>query len=361
MRLILPSREIAQLLLGPLILVIISMFSLYAIDSSFAYRQLVSLALGLIGFVIFSKIDYTLLGGITKYLYIGMIATLILLLLIGPDVRGSVRWFDIFGLRIQASEIIKPFFIVSFAHYISSQKSRSLLTYLKVCAFALPIVFLVLIQPDLGSAIIFAGVASFMVFMSAFPLKYFLGTAIVVLLPMPILYEYVLHDYQRERITSFLNATQDPFGSSYNSIQALISIGSGRFTGKGFGESTQSILEFLPEHHTDFIFASISESLGFVGATVILLLCAYFLLVILGFAKNSGSEYGRTLIYGAFALFFIHISFNIGMNLALLPVVGITLPFVSYGGSALISSFVILGIVASVAKSKDTYQSYEIS
>lgn len=361
MKLSFPSIETVQLLIGPFILVTISLFSLYAIDHSFAYRQIISLLIGIVGFVIFSKLDYSGLGSITKYIYIGMIAILVLLLLIGPDVRGSVRWFDIFGIRIQASEVIKPFFIIAFANYLSGQKSRSLLSFIKSCAFALPIIMLVLIQPDLGSAIIFAFITLFMIFMYAFPLKYLIATTICVLLPTPFIYEYLLHDYQRDRITSFINATQDPFGTSYNSIQALISIGSGRLIGKGFGESTQSILQFLPEHHTDFIFASISESLGFVGASIVLLACAYFLYILLTIARNIPTEAARLIVYGAFAFFFIHITFNIGMNLALLPVVGITLPFVSYGGSALITSCIMLGIVASVASRKDSYHSYEIS
>jgi len=361
MRLSLPSLPTLQLLAPPIILVIISLFTLYSIDPTFASRQAISLALAIAAFILFSRIDYSILGFFSKYIYLIMIISLILLLFLGPEVRGSVRWFDIFGLRIQVSEIIKPFFITSLAYYLASNKSRSIFQYLSNIALVSPIVLLTLLQPDLGSAIILAGVAAFMILMHAFPIKYLVTTAVLLALPLPLIYNFLLHDYQRNRITSFLNATEDPFGTSYNSIQALISVGSGKIMGKGFGEATQSILQFLPEHHTDFIFASISESLGFVGASIVLLLFAYFLYKLLQISADTKNEFSRLILYGIFALFLIHILFNIGMNLALLPVVGITLPFVSYGGSALITTGILLGIVRSIMQRKDTFHSYEIS
>jgi len=186
-----------------------------------------------------------------------------------------------------------------------------------------------------------------MLFMYGFPFRYFFFLGISILIPLPIFYNFLL-DYQKQRILSFINPTSDPVGSSYNTIQSLISIGSGGLFGKGFGDATQSILKFLPERHTDFIFATLSENLGFLGAVFLLCLYGYLLYRVYKIREVVSDRFSEMLLIGFYFVFLIHIFLNIGMNIGIVPVVGITLPFASYGGSSLLTSFIILGIISSV-------------
>jgi rod shape determining protein RodA len=181
-----------------------------------------------------------------------------------------------------------------------------------------------------------------------FPIKYFAGIGIVLAALFPVVFNF-LHDYQKARLLTFINPTADPFGSSYNAVQSLISIGSGGLSGKGIGEGTQSILKFLPERHTDFIFATISESLGFAGALFLILLYAFLLWKLYKLSLNIRDEFSRLMVLGFFYVFLTHIFLNIGMNLGIVPIVGITLPFVSYGGSSLLTFFMILGIISAAS------------
>lgn len=350
-----------KLLIAPAILVIISLFTLYSIDVSFARQQIITTSTALFALVIFSQLDHTILKYFRIHMYLAIIIALIILLAIGPEVRGSVRWFDLFGVRLQVSEIIKPFFVIVLASYLSSLKNTSFVNFIKSYTLVSPIVVLILLQPDLGSAIIFLMVSTFMIIMRAFPIKYFLTLATLAVISSPILYS-TLETYQKQRLLTFINITDDPSGTSYNAIQALISVGSGGLLGKGFGESTQSILHFLPERHTDFIFASISESLGFFGAAVIVAIYAFFLYRINSIAQSTTDTFNYLVASGFFSLFLIHVFFNIGMNVGLLPVVGITLPFLSFGGSAQLTNFITLGLLSSItSQTKKTVSTYEIN
>ncbi len=349
------SRIKFSLLIPAIVLVFFGLSSFYILDVQIFKQQLIALGVGLVVFVLMLHIDYRVIGVVSKYLYGVALALLLLVFFIGDKTRGSVRWIDIFGLNIQVSEIVKPLFLIFIAYFLSRQKSKNLLTYLKSIALFLPVFLLVLKQPDLGSALIYASTFGFMLLMHGFPLSYFVGSALLILIPLPLLYAS-LHQYQKDRITSFLDITHDPHGVSYNAIQALISIGSGGIFGKGFGNSTQTLLQFLPERHTDFIFATISENLGFIGAIIIIGVYVYFLYKLYTMMNRSQDSFSYLLLAGFYFLFLTHILFNIGMNMALLPIVGITLPFVSYGGSSLVTNFIILGIISQVDQdSKDTF------
>jgi len=276
-----------------------------------------------------------------------MIFLLLTLFLLGIEARGAVRWIDLFGIRVQFSEIIKPFFIIFLAQYLTTNESRSLSKFLKALALMAPFFFLILRQPDLGNAMIYFFTTILMLLVFGFPFFYFIGLAFVLILPFPVFFTF-LHDYQKERILTFIDPTRDPFGSSYNVIQSLISIGSGGWFGKGFGEATQSILKFLPERHTDFIFASISESIGFVGAIFLMGLFIFLLTRIYKISRNAHEVFPNLVLMGFYFLFMTHIFLNIGMNIGIVPIVGVTLPFVSYGGSSLLTSFIMLGIISSI-------------
>lgn len=334
------------LLLPAVILVGIGLMTLHTIEPTLFGQQLITFIFSLVVYFLFLNIDYRIFGYTWKFVYIAMIVMLLVVFFLGIEAHGSVRWIDIFGLRLQVSEIIKPFFIISLASFLTNSKSKSFGTFLKSLLLLTPIFVLTLKQPDLGNAVIYLVTTLFMMLIYGFPISYFLGGGIVALIPLPLLFN-LLQGYQKARILSFLDISSDPFGSSYNSIQALISIGSGGFWGKGFDSSTQSLLRFLPEHHTDFIFATITENLGFIGGMLILALFMFLMYRVYSVFIVVDDEFTRLMIAGFFFLLMTHIFFNIGMNVGILPVVGITLPFLSYGGSSLVTNFIMLGILSS--------------
>jgi len=347
------------ILLPAILIVIISLATFYSIDFNIFRQQLIFLIVSLGAYFVFLNIDYKIFGFYSKYVYFLMISCLLLLFLIGIEARGAVRWIDIFGIRIQFSEIIKPFFVIFMASYLTSNDSRSFEKFLKAIFLILPIFFLILRQPDFGNAMIYIFISFFMLLHYGFPTRYFVGVGSIVLVLLPLFFNF-LASYQKQRILIFINPTSDPLSSSYNIIQSLISIGSGGFIGKGFGEATQSILKFLPEKHTDFIFATISENLGFLGG--ILLIGLYFYLLqrvykITGFVKD---EFSSLVLVGLYFLLLVHIFLNIGMNIGIVPIVGVTLPFASYGGSSLLTNFIILGIISSIKFDFSKSRSLEI-
>lgn len=354
-------HRIDFLLLFPVVaLVGISLATLYSIDLFIFRQQLIFFVLGLIVYLLFLNVDYRIFGIFSKQLYITILILLGLIFLIGIEAKGAVRWIEIFGVRIQFSEILKPFFIIVLAKFLSNHEEHSFSVFVKAFLLLAPVFFLVWRQPDLGNAIIYFLTAFCMMMAYGFPFRYFAAFGTLVLIPMPIFFS-ILKDYQKERIFSFFNSTSDPFGSSYNAIQALISIGSGGFFGKGFGQATQSVLRFLPERHTDFIFATISESLGFVGGAVILILFTLLLMRIYRITTHAVDTFSYLVATGMFFIILVHAFFNIGMNLGILPIVGITLPLVSYGGSSLLTNFVTLSILSSIRSEEKKDKMFEIS
>lgn len=336
-----------RLLIPALVLVLISLTTLFSIDPFYFRSQLTFFILSLFVFFIFSHVHPRVVQLYGYPIYIISLILLIIVLLVGIESRGAVRWLDIFGLRIQFSEILKPFLAISFATFIAS-RAATLRAFLLSGLFLIPVCFLILVQPDLGSALIYALASVLTLLIVGFPLWWFGAGFVAFLACMPVAWHF-LHDYQRQRLTTFINPTSDPLGTSYNSIQAIIAVGSGMFFGKGLNERTQSGLAFLPEHHTDFIFATISEGLGFVGALAILVTFCFLLYRIYTICVQTQNRFCK--MYAAFAFSFILIQFfvNIGMNIGIVPVVGITLPFVSYGGSSLLSNFILLGFLSSIS------------
>lgn len=336
-----------SLLIPPILLVIISLATLFSIERAFFYQQLAFFGVSLFFYFIFLNIDYRVFGYYSKSIYVLILLLLLAVLFFGTEVNGARSWFGFFGVHLQISELVKPFFIILMANFLSKSKMNMLAKYFLSFAIFLPIFFLIFKQPDLGTGAMYFGTLIGMLLMSGFPWKYFFFSAFAALIPLPLIFRF-LATYQKERLITFFNTTADPTGSSYNAIQALISIGSGGLFGKGLGEGTQSVLRFLPERQTDFIFASISEGLGFIGgATVICVLC-FLLYKIYAKSRKIENTYEYLIVIGAFFLFLTQMVVNIGMNMGLVPIIGITLPFVSYGGSSLLTSFIILGIISSI-------------
>lgn len=321
---------------------------LWSLTPNLFFQQLVFFLIGFIFFLIFSQIDFRIWQNLRWVIYIGGILFLVLTFILGGITRGSVRWIQIGPLTIQASEMVKPFFLAFFAFWFSQGKFQISKLIIAIFLFFLP-ALLIFRQPDLGSTLVLT-VA-------------FLGIFFALDLPAPIIWSGVaffilllpsswlfLAQYQKQRILSFLNPGADPLGSGYNIIQSVISVGSGQLFGRGLGKGTQSHLAFLPERHTDFIFASYTEELGFLGAIIILVL--YFLLLwrVLRVALKTQQDYARLFSLGVFFMLLFQIFVNIGMNLGIVPVTGITLPFFSYGGSSILATMIALGMVESIAR-----------
>ncbi len=354
------SKDIDLVLMFPVIVVILlSLSTLFSVDFSVFKTQIVFLAFSVIAFIFFTQINTNILSRYTIPIYLLTIFLLTIILLLGIESHGSIRWLEIFGFRFQFSEILKPFLAISLASFLSERKNYSFPVFALTIGLLLPIVILIFLQPDLGNALIYTGVVLLTLLVYGFPIRYFVASSIVWLITLPFFW-LILHDYQRQRIMVFLNPSHDPLGKSYNAIQAVIAVGSGMLWGKGLGQGTQSILKFLPEHHTDFIFATISEEFGFIGAIIIVASFAFLCYRIYLIYQNGETRFSQAFTIIVFFIIFVHFVVNVGMNIGLVPVVGVTLPFVSSGGSSLLSNFILIGLLFGINKKSKRADALEI-
>lgn len=304
--------------------------------------------LGLIAFFLFSLFDFEVLSVFSKYFYGISIVLLLVTILIGQVTRGTVRWIPLGSISIQPSEIVRPFLLIFFANYLTEKKLDFKRFFKALGLFALP-AFLILIQPSLGVAVL-TTIGFFGIFIASdFKKKNLLIVGISVFCLLPLLW-FVLAPYQKQRITTFLDPSKDPLGAGYNSIQSMISVGSGKLTGRGLGRGVQTQLYFLPERHTDFIFASVSEEMGFVGATTMLFVTAILFWRILFFSERAVNPQARAFLSGLFLTLFAQVVVHVGMNMGLLPITGVPYPLVSAGGSSLLATMTSLGIVLGTKK-----------
>lgn len=312
-------------------------------------NQIIFFLIGILLVSLFARLDYKVLPKLFGFIYI---FTLLFLLasLFGPQVRGANRWIEVFGFRIlQPSEVIKPFIIVILAVLIAREKKRNFSLFWKHLFFIIPFILLIFKQPDLGNVIIYLITFIFLEIVAGLSIKYILFILFTCFALIPSFW-VIMKPYQKTRLLTFFNPNPDYAGAGYNALQALIAIGSGQLFGLGLGRGAQSHLLFLPEYHTDFVFASLGEELGFVGGALIILFYLILFLRILVIARSCEDYFGKLLCLGIFIQLFTQVFINIGMNLGLLPITGITLPLVSYGGSSIVSTFIDLGIVLSVAR-----------
>jgi rod shape determining protein RodA len=333
-----------------LILSLLSLVTLYSLNPDFFRGQFILLLVSIAAFFFFSQTDINILKMYAKPIYIFSIIVLAVVLIIGIEARGAVRWVEFLGFRIQFSEIVKPFLAVSMAAYLSQIRNFNLREFVKILLFLSPIFILINLQPDLGNALIYGLVVILTLLFIGFPFKYFVGIFLLGVVSFPFVFN-LLHDYQKQRLLTFINPSADPLGTSYNAIQSTIAVGAGMFSGKGIGLGTQSGLRFLPERQTDFIFASISEQLGFIGVTILFISFIYLFYKIFYYITNSENHFQKVFLSIFFFLILVQLFLNVGMNVGIMPIVGITLPFVSYGGSSLLSNFIFLGLLASISKS----------
>lgn len=335
-------------LLAPVfVLLIISLATLFSIDQALFRSQLISLFISLIIYLLIVKIDFKVFCNLALPFYLISVFLFLIVLLLGIESHGAVRWIDIFGLRLQFSEVMKPFLALSFAAYLTSRPA-SFWQFLKIFLLLFPVLLLIFFQPDLGNTLIYLFVVVFSLLTAGFSFSWFFVLLLPFLLLLPIFWS-VLHDYQRQRILTFFQPGHDPLGKSYNVVQAVIAVGSGMLVGRGFGQGTQSMLRFLPERHTDFIFATLAEGLGFLGTLVVVVAFAFLFWRIYKIYQETEDAFAKVFVSCAFAFLLINFFVNIGMNMGLVPIVGVTLPFVSFGGSSLLSNFIFLGVLSSIS------------
>jgi rod shape determining protein RodA len=340
-------------------LVLLNILSLSAIYSSLHQggefvgqdilsRQMIWMALGWSLLIIFAFIDYRLYRSLTFALYIFNILLLIAVFLFGKKAMGAQRWLSLFGFTFQPSELSKITAIIVLAHCFSSTARVGFLkNFLMPFILIMTNAFIIFRQPDLGTALILVFMFFAMGLFSKVRKWYFIGFLALGLITLPIALS-TLKDYQRARLTVFMNPNVDPLGVGYTIIQSKIAIGSGQISGKGFLAGTQNQFNFLPERHTDFIFTVIAEEWGFLGITVLLLIYWFILRKILQKAASARDDYTYLLSIGISILFFLHIFVNIGMTLGILPVVGLPLIFLSYGGTNLLINFMLMGIFLNI-------------
>ncbi len=321
-------------------------------------KQIIFIIVGIILLFLLAFFDYHSLRSYSKYFYIGGLILLIGVLLFGQTFRGTKGWYTLAGFNLQPVELIKFVLILFLAKYFSSASlktgawQRLLISFSGVLLF----IILVLAQPDFGSAFILFLAWLAMVVLVGFNKKYLLAIGLILAMVFSGSWYFVLQDYQKQRLVTFLNPSFNPLNQGYNVSQAIIAVGAGRLAGRGLGFGSQSQLKFLPEAQTDFIFAVVAEELGFSGVLLILLFFGIFFYRCLYHLKRVNNDFGVFFILGSISLIFIEMFINIGMNLGILPVVGISLPFLSYGGSGLVSSLMLVGVVESIViRSKINY------
>lgn len=314
--------------------------------------QFASFLIGAVLMFFLSRINYQTFGYTAIPIYIVCILLLIAVLIFGTTGSWGARSWIRFGpIGIQPSEICKIGFAITFAKHISSVKND--INKPKTLAFIILhiaiLIFLIMLEPDAGSSMVFCFMAIAMLFVAGLSFRYIIPTFLAFLAASPLIYFFLLSDYQKRRIQVFFNPELDKLGSGYNVIQSKIAVGSGNIFGKGFLKGTQNQLGFLPTKHTDFIFSVISEEFGFIGAVLVVLLLFSIIYRCLKIAVNSGDLFGKYICVGISAMLIFHTFENIGMCIGLMPVTGIPLPFISYGGTSLITNMIAIGIVLSVS------------
>lgn len=341
---------------------ILATFSLLAIASVSPNNLKSQIIFFLFGFVlslIFSKIDYHLYGKFRWLLFTLSTILILTTFFLGVTKRGSVRWIDLFGFSFQPSEVLKPLIIVYFASFLDKAGALSSKKILFASLFVLIPGFFIFLQPDLGTSLIVFSIWLAMVFSAGISWPLLAAFLTSFTLFVPVGWQF-LKSYQKTRILSFLNPQIDPLGSGYNLIQAVIAVGSGKLFGRGLGQGTQSHLRFLPEKHTDFIFASLAEEIGFIGSVFLVIVIFVFLIRILKLSFQSKDRLGYLMGVGIFSMLAVQFVINISMNLGIAPITGITLPLISYGGSSIIAVFVSLGILFNIFSQRKKTGTLEI-
>ena len=314
------------------------------------WTQIYALGLGLMAMVAALSIDYRSLADKSHWIYLAMMVLLIAVLFIGSVRGGSRRWIDLGPFNLQPSEFAKAVLALMLAKMLGEERRPALTNNdLFIAAVLTAVPFLIILrQPDLGTAATLLPILLVVAFVAGMPMKYVYVGVVVAVLAAPVAYKFALQDYQRERISTFLDPASDPKGAGYQQIQARITVGSGGMTGKGFMGGTQGQLRFLPVAHNDFIFSVLAEEQGLLGVLVALGLYFFVIMRALDAARLAKDRLGAYLVLGVLASFTFQVIYNITMSAGLAPVKGLTLPLMSYGGSSMIATLAGFGLILNV-------------
>lgn len=316
-------------------------------------NQIIWLIVGWSIFFIMTFVDYQIVSRLAVAVFLLNLCAILYVTFFGKVALGAQRWIDFGFFRYQPSETMKLALVMLLAKFLqfrTTDGSGMGFKELFIPLFILGVPFVLVVeQPDLGTASMLLAIGgSMIIFMKV--KRWIIGSIITMgIIAAPLAWNYGLRDYQKNRIITFLSPANDPKGTGYNSIQSKIAVGSGMFLGKGFRKGTQSQLEFLPERHTDFIYSVLSEEHGFVGSSVTVALFCVLFLIVLRIASSAREKFGALLCVGVLAYVFWHMFVNIGMVIGLLPIVGVPLPLLSYGGSSMLTTMAGMGLISSVA------------
>lgn len=340
-------------------LILLSLVSLYSIDRSrgdeliFFQTQSIAFAIGLAVLFFMSTVHVVMYYSMARVFYIFAFFLLTAVLFFGATIRGTTGWFRFAGFSFQPAEFAKVALIL-FLGYLIQKQARRFDKWQFVVSSGITtgiLAGLILLQPDLGSAVVISGIWFGVLALAGVRKRYMIFLVLMVVFGAVMGWFFFFQDYQKERVLNFLDPARDPLGAGYNVSQSMIAIGAGQLLGRGLRFASQSQLHFLPEAQTDFIFSVISEGLGFLAGMFVLTLYGILLWRLIRIAKMSTDDFSSYTVVGIALLFFIQIVINIGGTVGLLPVTGVTLPFLSYGGSSLIINLLLIGIVQAIQRS----------
>ncbi len=326
-------------------------------DSNFALRQLLWLFIGVVGMIVCLIWGYKFFLNTSYLFYGGALLLLFAVWLVGSERSGAQRWLEFGAFQLQPSELAKLATIMMLAKFLGNRKVGQGQFFTVAAAFGLVLVpwIFIVIQPDLGTALIFVPILFCMLFIWGSRLRYLLVPAFMAIASVPFIWNFLLRDYQKRRLLVFINPNIDPLGSGYTAIQSRIAVGSGQFFGKGWMQGTQNKLSFIPEHHTDFIFSVIGEEWGFIGALVLIGLFIIFIWRAIDMMHLTTDSSAKFLGTGIIAMFFFHVLVNVGMTVGMMPITGLPLPFISYGGSSLLTNFFSVGLLLSIYRERSIF------
>lgn len=350
-----------NLIITTILIFVFGMVALYSADNGgwlpWAKKQLIYFIIFMPILFVITLIDINFWFKTSYFLYFCSLLSLILVGIIGHKSMGATRWINLGFMRVQPAEIMQICIILAFAKYFHNKnlldirKNKNLI--MPIIMVIIPVI-LVLKQPSLGTALLLIIISTTIFFCSGIQVWKFALCLSLILLASPLIWKYGIKDYQKQRVLTFLNPTADPLKSGYNITQSKIAIGSGGLNGKGFLNGTQGQLEFLPEKHTDFIFTIIAEEFGFMGVSMLIILYIILFCTLIYMAIKNQNNFGRLIIAGVFTNLFFHFFINIGMITGILPIVGMPLPLLSYGGSITSSTLISLGFVLNVDINRNT-------
>ncbi len=323
------------------------------------FQQIIWLTMGWSVFLVLTFVNYNIVKSWATYIYFGNLGFLAAVLVVGRTSLGAQRWIDLGFFRFQPSETMKVALVLLIAK-ILTERIRPEGMGLKDLFYPLIITLvpfaITVVQPDLGTSLLYIAIVGTIIFFVKIKKSVLVTAFVAVSIALPIVWQFGLKQYQRSRVLTFISPGRDPRGAGYNSIQSKIAVGSGQIFGKGFKKGTQSQLEFLPERHTDFIFSVLSEEHGFVGSITTIMLFGVLFIIGIRIAQSTKDPYACIVAVGLLSILFWHFFINIGMVMGLLPIVGVPLPLISYGGSSLLTTMASLGIISSVSYNRSLFQ-----